>query len=153
MGLEHHIELAHIAYGVAIGRFDLLFLYSSVHLGRSHTLWVYAGIFEQMVRTKALLRLYVFYERIGKSTYVTRGLPDILVHEDGRIYAVHIITIIDELLPPQSLDIVLESEPERCVIPRAGKSSVDLRSLENKAATLAESYERIHLFRVLSGIF
>ena len=67
---------------------------------------------------------------------VAACLPNLLVHQDSRVDAVHIVTLLDKHPPPELQDITLQRHTEWTVIPRSGKSAVNFRTLVNKTSAL-----------------
>src|SRR3989344_3842675 len=75
---------------------------------------------------------------------MTRRFPDSGVHEKRGINADRIVAVVDHRPPEGALDVVLELNAERAIIPRAGKTAVDLRAGEDKAPPLCEGHNRLH---------
>src|SRR6058998_2050185 len=51
--------------------------------------------------------------------------------------------------PPALLDVLLELDPERAVVPHRAETAIDLRRLKDEAASLGQRHELIH--DVVSG--
>src|SRR5579863_9057320 len=116
MGLEHHVELSDFAErAAAVGAFP--------------------GICE-LIGPEPVMALLALDHRVGEAGDVAGCLPCPLIHEDGGIYAVHIIAVVYEALPPEALYVVLERGAERAIIPGTGQATIDLRALEYEAAAL-----------------
>src|SRR3989344_4532402 len=85
-------------------------------------------------------------KRVGKSRHVAARLPRLRVHHDGRIESAHIVAVLDKHPPPELLYIVLELDAERSVVPKTGKSSVNLRAGVDEAASLGERNYLFHRY-------
>src|SRR4051812_2644409 len=110
MRLEHHVELASGAeLAATVGAFAAL---------------------RDLVGAEAVLALLALNERIGKTCDVAARLPGSRIHEYGCVHSEHIVAVVDEALPPDALDVVLQRHAERAVVPRSCESPVDLGSLE-----------------------
>jgi len=82
------------------------------------------------------MALSALNERVGEGAHVARGDPDLGVHEDAGIEADDVVTLLDHGTPPGLLDVVLELDAERPVVPDGVDAAVDLRRREDEAATL-----------------
>src|SRR6185312_15856653 len=70
------------------------------------------------------------------------------VHEDRAVDADDVLAIAHHRLPPRVLDVALELDAERTVIPGAVEPAVELRRLKEKAAPARERDQLVHqLFR------
>ena len=70
--------------------------------------------------------------------------PDFLIHQNRRIHAVHIVTLINKSAPPQIHDITLQLHAQRAVIPGTAQTAIHIRPLINKAAALAQADNIFH---------
>jgi hypothetical protein len=75
------------------------------------------------------------------------------MHDDGSIETDHVGTALNEFPPPHPLDLVLELDTERAVVPAGPDASVDLAGLKHEATPLAERNERIHAHWHISSTF
>ncbi len=88
---------------------------------------------------------FAFDDRIGEAgTRVPRGFPYLFVHQDGRIDAVHVAAGFDEHAPPEVLDILLQRETQRAVVPRSCEAAVYLGALIDEAAPLRKRHYLFH---------
>ena len=71
-------------------------------------------------------------------------LPDLLIHQNRRIHAVHIVTLINKPAPPQVHDITLQLHAQRAVIPGTAQTAIHIRPLINKAAALTQADNIFH---------
>src|SRR3989338_8373634 len=113
MRLEHHVELPDVAERPAAFRTFLL----------------------NLIRAEPAFAFFALDEGVGESAHMAARLPRFRIHENGRIHAVHIITLIDEHSPPEILYIFFERDAQRSVVPRAREPAVYLRAGINKAPT------------------
>ena len=74
---------------------------------------------------------------------MTACFPHSRIHKNRSIQTDHVRPLVDEGLPPEFLDTILQLHAERAVIPCIRESAVDLRTGENKTATLTERNELI----------
>ena len=99
---------------------------------------------EDLVGAVAALGFAAVDHRVFKVADVAGGFPDFRVHDDGAVEADDVFAALDGGFPPAFLDVALQFDAERAVVPEAVDASVDFRGLENKAAALAERGEGIH---------
>jgi hypothetical protein len=66
------------------------------------------------------------------------------MHEDGSVEADHVRSPLDIVAPPQTLDVLLELDAQRAVVPARARAAVDLTRLEDETAPLAEGNEGVH---------
>ena len=69
---------------------------------------------------------------------MTRGDPDLRRHEDPGIEAHDVVAQLDHRPPPGPLDVVLELDAERSVIPHRVDPAVDLAAREDETAPLRQ---------------
>ena len=93
----------------------------------------------------SLARLAV-HERIGEAAHVTGSHPSLGVHDDRAVKTHVIAALLHELLPPSLLYVVLELYAKRAVVPRVGKTAVDLGAGENKATVFTQGNNFVHRF-------
>ena len=70
--------------------------------------------------------------------------PNLPIHQDGRIEALHIITIIDVGTPPVGYELVLELNAKGSKIVGTLQPTIDLGTGKDKTTTLAERNDLIH---------
>ena len=75
---------------------------------------------------------------------MSAGLPNLLIHQNRRIHAIHVVALIDKPAPPQIHDITLQLHAQRTVIPGTAQTAIHIRPLINKAATLAQADNIFH---------
>ena len=146
---EHQIEFAHggIAVLAAYGAIHSVFVDKRFHLfvrHRIHRLFrLYvvrsAKIFDELIRTKTRFALGAVDHRIGKMRDVSARFPRRMMHKDRRVEADDIVVELRHLFPPRVLNIALEFDAERPVIPRARLPAVNFTRLIYKTAPLAQT--------------
>ena len=109
-----------------------------------------APILNELVRAEALVAFAAVHQRIGEAAQVAGGDPGLRVHQDSGIKADVIRVLLHELLPPGALDVVLQLNAERAVVPSVGEAAVNLGAGEDEASVLAQSHDPVHGF---FGIF
>eukprot|EP00967_Tisochrysis_lutea_P028869 scaffold33667_cov32-Tisochrysis_lutea.AAC.1 len=72
------------------------------------------------------------------------GLPHGGRSDDGRVEPDDILALVDEVLPPGTLNVIAQLDAQRPVIVESCEASIDLGGLEDKAAALCERSQLIH---------
>ena len=104
-----------------------------------------------VVGPEPVLALAAVHQRIGEAGHVAGGLPDARVHEDGGIEPLDVVPGVHHGPPPAVLDVLLELDAERPVVPDRAESAVDLGGLEDEPPALAEGDQFVHQGRVGHG--
>ena len=73
------------------------------------------------------------------------GHPDLRVHEDPGIEPDDVVALLDHRPPPGALDVVLELDAERPVVPDGVDAAVDLARREDEAAPLRQRDDGLEL--------
>ncbi len=102
------------------------------------------GLLVNRVGAEAPAALAAVHHGVGEVVHVAAGLPHGRVHEDGGVQPHHVGALLDEVPPPDALDLVLQLHAERAVVPARARAAVDLARLEDEAAALAERDEGFH---------
>src|SRR5205823_5910276 len=76
--------------------------------------------------------------------HVTRRFPSLRVHQDRRVEAFDVLAIVDHRAPPALLDVFLQLDAQRPVVPHRAEAAVDLRGLEHEAASLGQRHQLVH---------
>ena len=158
-GLEHQVELTDIGEVVlaAGGAGDVVVLNKVLHfllaegidgLLEGNTL-LSTPVLNKLVGTETLLALTAIHKRIGEAAEVTRCDPGLRIHQDSGIESDVIGIFLDELLPPSTLDVVLQLGTERAVVPSVSQTAVDLAARVNKSAALGEVDDSLHFLFVV----
>ena len=155
MGLEHQIELADIRKVrlPAAGAGNAVVTDKGNQIVAGHRLDVYIGAFllltpafHQLVGAVAHFAGLAVDQRIVEGGNVAGGNPHLGIHQDRGVKP-HVIGIfLHEFFPPGALDVVLQLDPERAVVPGVGQAAVDFRAGINKAAPLGEGDDFFHCF-------
>ena len=119
VSLEHHIKGTRAAQWITIRAYNSLLADRRVHLLHRHTIRINAVVFQNMICPVAPVINRVLAQRIDKGIDMPTGLPDLLVHQNCCVHAVHVVAFIDKVLPPQLHNIPLQRYTKRTVIPRA----------------------------------
>ena len=115
------------------------------HLFRRFALGVHAEpLLDQVIGPEAALAGFAIDQRIVEIDDVAGCLPDARVHQDAGVEADHVAPALDEGPPPELLDVVLELDAERAVVPGVGQSAVDIRAGKDESAPLAERDDLFH---------
>jgi hypothetical protein len=141
IGLEHHVEVARLgplAAGAAVGAGDV-----GERQGVGVDLLALLGLavgdgLLQVVDPEALVAALALGERVGELADVARGDPGLARQDDRRVEPDDVLTGGDHRAPPLPLDVLLELDAQRAVVPRRARSAVDLTAREHEPATLAE---------------
>ena len=108
---------------------------------------ILAGLLlNELVRTVTGFAVLAVHQRVGKAADMAGSNPGGRVHQDRRVQADVIRTLLHKLLAPRGLDVVLELHAERAVVPGVGQAAVDLRAGVYEAATLTQGNDLFHGF-------
>ena len=122
----------------------------AVHLLKAQGIHIHilAGLggFDELVRTVTGAAALAVHQRIGEAAHMTGGDPSGGVHQNGGIQTHIVVGLLNELLHPCLLHIVLELHTQRAVVPRVGKTAVDLGTGVDKPAVFAEIDDHIQCF-------
>ena len=99
----------------------------------------------QLVEPEALVVGQALDQRVAERAEVTGRLPDLRVHEDAGIEPDDVVALLDHRPPPRPLDVVLELDAERAVVPDRVDAAVDLARREDEAAPLRERDDGLEL--------
>ncbi len=92
----------------------------------------------QLVEPVATVARAALHEGVAERADVAGGDPDLGVHEDARVEADDVVALLDHRPPPGALDVVLELDAQRPVVPDGVDATVDLGRGEDEAAALGE---------------
>ena len=99
----------------------------------------------QLVEPEALVVGRALDQRVAERADVPGRHPDLGVHEDPGVEPDDVVALLDHRPPPGALDVVLELDPERAVVPDRVDAAVDLARREDEAAALGERHDRVEL--------
>ena len=147
IGLEHQVELADVGeVRLAAVRAGNLLFPNVVH----HLLVAPAGrvgaveVLDEVVGTVSGLAGLAVHERVREAAQMTGSHPCLRIHDDGSVQSHIIRGFLHELLPPGTLDVVLQLYTQRAVVPGVCQTAVNFRTRVYKAAGLTEVYDFIH---------
>ena len=141
--LEHQVELARRAERAAVDRAretEPLDDPRIEELLRSEVLGA-----RQLVDTEALVVGLAFDHRVAELGDVAGRHPDLGVHQDARVEPDDVVALLDHRPPPGALDVVLELDAQRAVVPHGVDAAVDLRAREDEPAALGEADDRVEV--------
>ena len=99
----------------------------------------------QLVEPEALVVRRALDQRVAEAPDVAGRDPDLGVHQDPGVEADDVVALLDHRPPPGALDVVLELDAERPVVPDGVDAAVDLGRREDEAAPLRERDDRLEL--------
>ena len=83
-------------------------------------------------------------ERIGEALDVAGCFPDPGMHEDRTVDSHHVLPALHDVAPPSVLDVALELDAERTVVPAARQPAVDLARLRREPTPFGEVHDLFH---------
>ena len=154
VGLVHQIELTDIGeIGLAAAGAGHVVFTDEVHQSLAvHSLHVYVHIvfvyeiFHQLVCAVTHLAGLAVDQRIVEGGHVAGGNPHLGIHQDGGVQAYVVGVLLNEFLPPGTLDVVLQFNAEGAVVPGVGKTAVNFGACINKTSVFAERNDLLHSF-------
>ena len=99
----------------------------------------------QLVEAEAAMVGLALDERVAERPDMAGRHPDLGVHEDPGVEPDDVVALLDHRPPPGALDVVLELDAERTVVPDGVDAAVDLRRREDEAAPLGERDDRVEV--------
>ena len=137
VGLEHHVEVAGFgprAAGAAVGagepvEVDRVGICDAL-LGRVVLLHVVGAI--------ALVAGLALGQGVREGAQVAAGLPGLRGQDDAGVEADDVVARGDHRAPPLALDVLLELDTERAVVPGRPRAAVDLTTGIDETSALAE---------------
>jgi hypothetical protein len=99
---------------------------------------------EKLIGTVAELGLFAIDHGVGEAIHVAGRLPDLRVHDDGGVEALHVVAALNEVTPPSLLDIVTQLDSEGAVVIEAVIAAVDFGGLKNETAAFAQADDVFH---------
>lgn len=136
VGLQHAGELlglGELALHTAVGAVDV-----GKTIGRRAAVLGLVRLF-QVVGALALVAGGALGERVGEGRDVAGGHPHLGGQDHGGVETDDVLTPGDHRLPPLALDVLLELDTERAVVPGSPGAAVDLTARENEATALAQA--------------
>ena len=133
------LRLGPLAAGAAVGAHDV-----GHPVLRSLSVLGLIGL-DEVVLAVTVMAVEAFDERVDEGLDVTGGFPHALGQDDRRVEADDVLASADEGLPPLGLDVVLEFDAKRAVVPRRAGTTVDLPCLEDESSALGQGDDGIEL--------
>ena len=90
----------------------------------------------QLVFPKTTVALAAFHQGIGKVFHMAAGFPNSGVHQDGGVQTNHVIALHNHRAPPRFLDVALQFNPQRAVVPGRTQAAVHLAGLKHETPPL-----------------
>ena len=156
-GLEHQVKLTNIGkvMTTAVRAGDLLFVDVIAHLLIAPASRIFAGsVLDQLVSAVTGMTVLAVHQRVREAADMAGSNPSHRVHQDSGIQTDIVRGLLYELLSPSVLDVILEFDTKRTVIPGVSKTAVDLGAAVNEAAALAQGNDLVHcLFGVVHNFY
>ena len=95
-------------------------------------------LLDELVGAVTLVGVQGLHERVGEGADVAGGDPGLTRQDDGGVQSDDVVARADHVLPPLALDVLLELDAQRPVVPGRAGSAVDLAAGEDEPATLGE---------------
>src|SRR5690606_14996886 len=102
----------------------------------------------EVVRPEASVAGGALGQRVGEHLDVPRRLPHLPWQDDGGVQTDDVVTRGHHGPPPLALDVLLELDPQRPVVPRGSGAAVDLPAGEDEAAALGQRDDGVETGRV-----
>ena len=142
VGLEHHVEFARfgpLAALAAIGTDDLGHRHGlRINVNFFFGLLPFRMRFLHVVLAMALVALQTLHQRVVEHLDVPGGHPDLARQDDRAVQSDDVVAPGDHRAPPLPLDVLLEFDPQRPVVPGGTRAPVDLAAGIDQAATLGQ---------------
>ena len=87
----------------------------------------------QLVEAEAAVVGLALDQRVAERADVAGRDPDLRVHEDAGVEADDVVALLDHRPPPGALDVVLQLDAERPVVPDGVDAAVDLARAERRS--------------------
>ena len=99
----------------------------------------------QFVEAESAVVGRAFDQWVAERADVAGGHPDLRVHEDPGIEPDDVVPLLDHRAPPGPLDVVLELDAQRTVVPDRVDPAIDLAGREDEPAPLRQRDDRLEL--------
>ena len=99
----------------------------------------------QVVRAEPLVARGALGQRVGEGGDVAGGDPDLGGQDHGRVDTDHVLARRHHVAPPLALQVLLELDTQRSVVPGGALSAVDLTAGEYEATALAQADDGVDL--------
>jgi hypothetical protein len=98
----------------------------------------------RLVGAEALLGDLAVDQGVAEAGGVSRGAPDVGMHDDRGVDADDVLARGDHVPPPFAHQVALELGAERAVVIGRLQAAVDLRGLEDESPALAQGHQLLH---------
>ena len=149
-GLEHEVEAARRGERAAVH--GTLQPQPGDDVGVAHVRLAEVLRARQLVEPEAALVRLALDQRVGERRDVAGRDPDLGMHQDPGVQPHDVVPLLDHDAPPGPLDVVLELDAERAVVPDGVDAAVDLRAGEDEAAPLGERHDRLEVGHGRAGV-
>ena len=143
MRLEHQVEAARRGERARVVRADELEPLDDGRVGQVGRREALGS--GQLVEPIAAMTGRAFDEGVAERADVAGRDPDLGVHEDPGVEPDDVLALLDHRPPPCPLDVVLQLDPERAVVPDGVDAAVDLGGREDEASALREGDDRLEV--------
>src|SRR5690606_24593520 len=92
----------------------------------------------QLVGAVALVAGEALGQRVGEDPHVTGGHPHLARQDDRGVQTDRVLPGGHHVAPPLALDVLLELDTQRSVVPRGPSAAVDLPAREDETSPLGE---------------
>src|SRR5206468_10574393 len=97
----------------------------------------------RLVDAEVLVPVAALDQRVGEVLDVTRGLPDPRMHEDRGVEADDVVAQLHHRTPPRALDVVLELDTERAIVPGGARAAIDLARREHESSSFRKGADLV----------
>ena len=97
-----------------------------------------------LIGPQAGARKQAIAHRIAETTNVARRNENLLHRKDRAVHTEHVVAFLHGFAPPIVLEITLQLGAQWTVVPATIQTTIELSSLENKAAAFAQGDDFFH---------
>ena len=83
-------------------------------------------------------------QRVGELGQMAAGLPDLRREDDAGVEADDVVADLHHRAPPLPLDVVLDLDAQRPVVPGSPEAAIDLAGREDDAPPLRQADDGLH---------
>ncbi len=148
--LQHARELLGLREGALVAAVRAVDVGEAV--GRDLAVLGLVGLF-QVVGAEALVTGEALGQRVVEGRDVAGGLPDLAGEDHRGVETDDILPSGDHRTPPLALDVLLELDSQRTVVPGGAGTAVDLAAGVDEATALAQADDRVDLVGGHSALF
>ena len=97
----------------------------------------------EVVGAEALVAGLALGQRVGERVDVAAGLPHLARQDDRGVEPDHVVALLHHRLPPLALDVLLELDAQRAVVPGGAGAAVDLAARVDEPPPLGEGDDEV----------